>query len=116
VRRISSVPALLFEAQLSGFTQSLPFALFSMACLTHYWSLSEFWRLRVLNQLLRSCSFAVKFIRGIVELVQPLSSLNMVIQILIKEMPLVSTAPCGLGQWPTAADKIFLLCQEVPLV
>ena len=87
-----------------------------MVCLMTYSSLSEFWRLRVLNQLLSSCSFAVKFIRKIEEPVQPLCFLNMVIQILIMEMALDSTAPCGLGQWPMAADKIFILCQEVPLV
>ena len=41
MRRINSVPALLFGTQLSGFTQSLPFAWLPMVCLMPYWSYGD---------------------------------------------------------------------------
>ena len=65
MRGIDSMPALLFEAQLSGFAQSLPFALLPMACLMLDWSYGDLCWLRQLKMSLWRDSFCVLTAREI---------------------------------------------------
>ena len=73
MRRISSVPALLFGTQLSGFTQSLTFAWLPMVCLMPYWSARESWR----QMLLQIQLIIVKFLSGLSKAPQVFSCLNL---------------------------------------
>jgi len=65
VRRINSVPALLFGTQLSDFTQSLPFAWLPMVCLMPYWSYGDLCWPRSLKMSLGRDSFCVLAAREI---------------------------------------------------
>ena len=65
MRRINSMPALLFGTKLSGFTQSFPFAWLPMVCLMPYWGYSDLCLSRPLKMSLGRDSFCVLAARKI---------------------------------------------------